>query len=489
MKLWVHLFAGLILWLFLLVMQYILVTDTALGQFNARVKLYTLTLIRPSQSSAFQNAMTNWIAAPCVSMTNLSADPTGTCRQARQGLYTTILQAMGCDQYRSQSCAYMVKMLSGIITNVTNSTTNATYALGKDLTNAKADYMTMFNNAPILFHNPYRAVQNVGFQLVIPVHYTLAGYAVFFNLLLAVIDHFYPSLQRLQFSVVHVIMDVIFLILSFGGSFPVTGAAPILGMILGPTLFTWVWYEAYLPKTHRPWMQPVQFTVGFVALYLLAVVENGVSNYYVVLMEGFKALAVAQMYMSVSWYWVGHWEKTPEATEVWFKRHSKQTHHRDAQAPATPRELKKGAVDEMYHGRDATYALLMSVVFILLVPIQLLLAPYDYNYAAVLLLLSPLILAILAVFGTSWVQKLNLGDLELIHAKMVDWEKYMNYLASNFSESKLFLSFFTLLLLMCLTLNYFAEYLTSYYAKNTQWPTGSVQYDPTVAYLVSPGLT
>jgi hypothetical protein len=203
-----------------------------------------------------------WLSAGCRSQNVSRALPTSdACVEERRALRNKILAAMNCFSYSSQVCSYLRNITAGIIQNRTIGGTAT--AIGKVLSGPIPNQGTLtyrqllynaIEQAPLLFHNSYRAAQSDDFYVLRTALYTLVVFAVLGNIIVHSLDQYHMSWGRRLFMRIFVfalstILVPLFFLLGGAGSFFTVGVG-----IWVPGFVVLVYYEAFLDASiTRPW--------------------------------------------------------------------------------------------------------------------------------------------------------------------------------------------------------------------------------------------
>jgi len=431
----------------LLILTFIIQILTQQDSYTKRsdvVKLYTLERHKgdPTAAANLITSPGSWLTDSCANLTTFASD--ATCRAARISLTSKILSAVECDVYKSSpTCAYLIKVLSSISSSTNASATSIT---GKSVLNQQATLSSAVLNAPLLFHNSYKATQKDSNWVVRSTLYTLIAVAIFSNLSGHILEQLIFSTKNDSNFMLRVSRWVIMCIPLFFGvatSFTYGQAANIMLLILIPPLVILLWYELMLPKVSRPWVHPYTFALIFNAVTILALVENGVTNYNIVITEGLKAQVINFLYISVVWFFFN----TERGTNADW-------------------------------GLDTHFHALSSAVIVILSVLMTFTAPYAYTVNSFFLLAGPAIFLTIALGTTLWVLSLHLSQKNDRESKW--W---------SITPVKLASSNFLLLFGWIYGLIMFAEHISNYRASQDIWPTTSINYDPAIAWVVGAGST
>jgi hypothetical protein len=118
---------------------------------------------------------------------------------------------------------------------------------------------------------------------------------------------------------------------------------------------------------------------------MLALIENGVLDYNVIVIQMLFAMCVSQAFMAIAWFYVGMLEKTRLTGAKRF-------------------------LYLVYQTKEVNFGLLGAVLLQFWIPLQQILGPYDYTVNSWFLLLSPLLFAVGALVITLNVQEMHLSE-------------------------------------------------------------------------------
>jgi hypothetical protein len=203
-----------------------------------------------------------WLSMGCrIQNVSKALPTTDACVEERRALRNKILAAMNCFSYSSQVCSYLRNITAGIIQNRTLGGTVT--AIGKVLTGPIPNQgglthrQLLYNaieQAPLLFHNSYRAAQSEDFYVLRTALYTLVVFAILGNIVVHYLDQFEMTWGRrltmriVFFALSTFLVPFIFLLGGMGSFFTVG-----LGIWL-PGLVVLLYYEAFLDASiTRPW--------------------------------------------------------------------------------------------------------------------------------------------------------------------------------------------------------------------------------------------
>jgi len=233
-------------------------------------------------------------------------------------------------------------------------------------------------------------------------------------------------------------------------------------------------------------IHPFTFFVVFNCSFLLALVENGVTSNTFIYNAILLACAASQSYMSLAWYWIARTQKTnkfildayhetPNKIFDHLKRHNKTDHY--TESPMHPPE---NFITEMYTSKATNFGLIISLSIIPIVSIIILTAPIDLTFNAPFTLISPIILAMLAIISITWLQHLNLQDSQAESGK--GWHEMSN--------AKLYVSLFLIGFATVLSFSLFMEHTITFRAEQSRdkWNTDWILYNTAIAARQGTGL-
>ena len=233
-------------------------------------RYYTMTRERGdiTGARALLDSDANWLSLACrdqvvnKSVAAHTATPDA-CVTERLALRNGILDKMKCFAYSSQVCSYLRNVTAALIQTRTYG--GASTYVGKKLsgtvtiTQGTLTYNRLLqsavDNAPFLFHNAYRAVQNDDFYVLRTILYGLVVWSIFANLVV----HYFDEMQDISwsnrlimriavFSITVLVISLSFLINNMGSSLTV------LAGIWAPSFVVLVYFEAFLDASiTRPW--------------------------------------------------------------------------------------------------------------------------------------------------------------------------------------------------------------------------------------------
>lgn len=413
---WSHLFAAAALAILALAVHVMMRSDGNTRALDT-AKYYTLRRV-PGDRTAAQAIVDDnaqWPSLACQAAVNTTTT-SDACVVSRRALRNGILSQMKCFDYNSQVCMYLRNVTSGIIQNRTYGGT--TYFLGRSLLGTIPNMGTLtyrqlirdaIGKAPLLLHNSFKAAQDNEFYVLRTVLYNLVAWTILANLAVHVLDENAwvwrtRLIMRLAVFLGLTTVPAFVLIIGAWGS-----ALTVFVYIFLPAVIVLVYYEAYLDASiTRPWyaccsllvlcapdttpprrIHPFAFAIIYAVLSTLSLTENSVLNAQTVTLAILQAHSVSLLYMQVVWYWAGYTEK---------KTHDPSKTH------------VGGHAAELYLTKEMQYALFLAIVLLAVLPVLQALAPYDYDLADVTLRLAPALFLALSVWGTLYLQSMNLDD-------------------------------------------------------------------------------
>lgn len=484
MKEYAHLLAALALTT--LSISVLIVTQS---QDNARpldtARMYTKRWIKPDITSALHEVRHDSTFldndARCMALTNLSTD--AVCLDDRQDKRDAILKYMQCTEYGSQMCSYLRLVLQALAwTSTTERVGNASSAFkvfGANLkttaTPAGETYRQMLyraiEQAPMLFHGAFQAEESDGTIVLRSSLYTFVALAILANILVHIVDAVDKNMY------VRVATRAVMVILVFFPAFVFfamhTGTAMVFWLIFGAGLLNLLYFEAFLdPTIVRPWIHPFTFGVIYMSVTALALVENGILEYNVIVAHLLIAAGVSQLFMSHAWFYAGFNEKRRLVVKNPEAAHN---------------------LVPVYMTKETSLGLEIALVLMLLLPLHLLLAPYNFTYKSLFMAMSPLLFAGLSLFSILVVEQLSLDDEYgkdyLAKAAEMGWSHNVPF-ATVITGAKLYASLLLLVFGAAVTLVWLSEHIATTRAFMDSMPEASIQLDTALSrrYLIGQGL-
>jgi hypothetical protein len=248
------------------------------------------------------------------------------------------------------------------------------------------------------------------------------------------------------------------LFLAVGTSFTYSQTSNVMLLITLPAAAILVWYELFLPLASRPWVHPFAFALIFSSAPTLALVENGVTSYRVIVTEALKAHLVNFLYMGI----------------VWFFFSLERVDGPDYQITS------RTAGDAVTLSPAGYFHALLSIFIAVTSVVLTFSAPYAYSYWSPLLLSGPAIFLTIALGSTLWIMMSFMA--RDVGGKKAGVSAYFDLTPQKLTSSVFLLGFgavYTLLM--------FFEHITTYRASLDIWPTTSINYDPSLAWVVGTG--
>lgn len=492
MNAWTHLFAATGLALMALIIHISIRNNDNVRPLDT-ARYYTMVREKGDvgTAKALVSSEDTWLSLACRASLNKTVGTTDTCIDERKALRSKILTAMNCFTYSSQVCSYLRNITAGVIQPKVYAGTN--YLVGKSLAGTVPNMGTLtyrqllynaIDNAPLLFHNSYRAAQYDDSFVLRTILYNTVVFAILANLVVHMFDTSDMSWgKRLfvrisVFSLSTVLLMFLFLINNAGSSLTV-----LLG-IWAPSMVVLLYYEAFLDQSiARPWIHPFTFSVIYASISVLALTENDVLNSMVVGISLAQAHAVSMLYMQIVWYWTG--------------KNEKQTHAHDANAIARHDEhynmhYTTTHAAQLYTTKEMQYALYLAIVVTVLLSIFQAVGPFDYNTDDFTVRGAPVLFLGMAIFSTLYLQDLQLDDEYGIEKKKgprsdaTPREKLIFY-ATRITGGKLGVSVLLLAFGALYEFNLIGDYFRSLRAYTDKLPERAWQFDMASKYTIGTG--
>lgn len=444
------------------------------------VRLYTMRLQKGDISSALHEVKSDadFLSLACMAASNSTHNPV--CLPTRQAKRDDILRHMKCTEFGSQACSYLRLVLQPLF-NTLESGTRPNVSIresGVDLrpikTPAGETYREMLHRvieeAPLLFHGAFKAEESDGTMVLRSSLYTLITVVIFANLLVHVVDesgwehnHVQAIVRSIAFLLVYMISTIFVII------YP--GTVTVFILILGAGALNLIYFEMFLdPTVVRPWIHPFTYAVIYMSLCALALVQNSVLEHNLFVVHLLTAAAASQIFMSNAWFNAGAKEKM-----------------RLINTGTNPNLI------DVYTTKETQFGLLVGTVLQLILPLYLIMAPYNSTCQSTFHALAPLLFSVLALFSLNLVESTNLDDEygEAMRAK----EKAMGWLpfrpfATVITGAKIYASTLLLLFGATVTLVYMGEHIATARAYMDEMPEDSIQYDTSLGkrFLIGQGL-
>ena len=214
-------------------------------------------------------------------------------------------------------------------------------------------------------------------------------------------------------------------------------------------------------------VHPFHFSILYNCVVVLALTENGVTNYAIIISELMKAQAISMLFMSISWFYMSQKVKTEYGPNG--KDESRGVLWKANEAVLVSKEIQ--------------FAVLVSGLLIPIMGLLTIFAPYVYSNYSLSFLCAPLVFSTISLTSTLWIQDMKLDDEYGIDAKKTSDRDFYEFTGGQLYASLLVLSFglYTTMYLMhehILTCRSFYDF----------WPSNSIQYDTSFPFLISNGL-
>lgn len=215
------------------------------------------------------------------------------------------------------------------------------------------------------------------------------------------------------------------------------------------------------------------FSTIYMSTVVLALVENGILDYHLIVVHMLLAMAAAQIFMSMVWYFVGLSEKL---------------------------RLSGRSFDlyKVYVTKETQIALLGSILLQVVLPLHQALAPYNYTSKSVFLALAPFIFSVLSVISIIYIQSMPLDDAygeDEDRKRRGEWKAHKGDAVGSSTEingAKIYSSLLLLLYGAIITLIYLSEHVQTFRAYLDAMPEESIQFssnNPARQFLMGRGLT
>jgi len=385
MKHFIHLALTGLLAVFGFVMHSAIMSD-AVGKSVTTYRLYVMKLLQPSVPDSVWQPLWPPVGDACLTMTNLSQEPTRACLNRRVAIQTAILTQAGCAawQNRSQACTLIARIVQGLAYNVTGP--GGTFQAGKNLAlganplnkdHNPIDYVSRaLASAPLLMHNAYRAsVSENNYSVITGAVYILIPLFAFLNMLGQVLHYWDKDPSLLSWVQVRpsTLVTALTLVVVFSVYMAIyTEMQPITAVLLVPPFVFLLWFDTMLPALeHRPFIHPAVFAVLFSSVTLLALLDCGVQNYRFLMIELLKTAGVGQLFMGLLWYFMGYWEKLD----------------------------KDKSLATLYRTKGAYLSVVLTATVLGFTPLLAWMAPYDLSFELPFLSIAPVIFVALTATG------------------------------------------------------------------------------------------
>lgn len=227
-------------------------------------------------------------------------------------------------------------------------------------------------------------------------------------------------------------------------------------------------------------IHPYTFSIIYTSISILALTENDVLNSMVVGLAICQAHAVGMLYMQIVWYWAG--------------RNEKLTHGKpsiDYDHNGDPIILTTTHAAELYTTKEMQYALYLAMVSIALLSLFQTVGPYDYNTGDIWLRGAPPLFTVISVFGTLYLQSLNLDDeYGMEKPKVPDGlnpRQMLVWSATRITQGKLGVSLLLLAFGAAYEFNLVGEYFRGLRAYQDKLPERAWQFDTANRFTIGTG--
>ena len=451
----------------------------AVTQTNSSVKpldtarFYTMKWQKGNVNDALKNlkdvsSSKPWMSERCQAMMNLTGDVD--CLTQRTTIRDNILTAMKCTEYGSQTCSYLRLMLKALVYTSTTERVNSSNPASpfktfganlKGLAGTSGEsYQSILQkivtDAPKMFHGAFRADESDKTLVLRSALYSLITMAIFGNLVVHKLDS-YEIMSSARFMG-RALSFVLVFITAFVFLVSNTGNALVLSLILVTSFVALIYFEMFLdPTIVRPWIHPFVFCTIYMSCTVLALIENGVLDYNIIVISMLMSMCAGQAFMSMAWYFVGISEK------MRLKGPEYLTY-------------------EVYLTKETQLALLGSILLQLIIPLHQTIAPYNFTFKSVFLWLSPLIFAVLSVLSITVIQGMPLDDCygkdELKHRRRKDPNADESFVdPTSITAAKLYSSLLLLLFGTVITMIFLSGHIMTFRAYLDTMPETSIQYD------------
>ena len=481
MKEWAHLILAITLWVTTLSISLVTQTNENIRPLDTS-RFYTMRRAKPDTASALHQLkdLRLWTSDSCQALTNLSTDTL--CIEMREELRNNILKHMQCTKYGSQACSYTRLALKALVRVSSTERvdpedpTSAFKVYGSNLKTIttpnggtfKDIIQGIINEAPKLFHGGFRAEESNNTLVLRSALYNLITIAILGNLIMQIAESFDLS------STMRVLARSSTFILVFLAAFVYLlihqGNALVFSLILVTAFVNLVYFEMFLdPTIIRPWIHPFTFSVVYMSSAVLALVENGILDYNLIVVHTLMSMAACQMFMSMTWYFVGISEKMRLTDPSMLSLH------------------------QVYLTKETQLALLGSILLQIIIPLQQVMAPYDYTYKSLFLAMSPVIFAVLSVLSVVAMYDMSLDDEygtdRDLKGERKGWEHNQQF-ATTITGTKLYTSMLLLLYGTVFTMILVWDHIQTYRAYLGAMPEDSIQFDlrDSRKYLIGQGL-
>lgn len=203
------------------------------------------------------------------------------------------------------------------------------------------------------------------------------------------------------------------------------------------------------------------FSTIYMSTCVLALIDNGILDYNIIVVHLLTSMCVSQLYMAMAWFFVGESEKM--------------------RLPEPMRQLYMA-----YRTKESQFALLGCIVLCVLIPMHQVLSPYNFTYNSIFMAISPVVFALLGILSILVIQNMTLDEDTLGHHSAKAKPD-----ATSITGGKIYTSILLLLYGLAISTVFFAEHVRTYRAFLDNSIERSVLYDlsPGGAFLMGQGLT
>lgn len=303
MKIYVQLSVITVIWVLCLTL-FIVNRNNTISQRVDEIRTYNLKKVPPSFSDVWysiqQGFSQYWPDDTCYTLsTTLNAS--ATCLAQRQNLVSRIVTSLQCDKYASQACKCVAQVNLGLVNPASGNN-------GKNLAGKRDSTLYAIESCRWLMHNANVAVSSGDVMGTRTALLLIIATIILCNVLGGL---FLMTLKVAEKATGWSIGTYSFLAyfigagLSFGVTVGLHPTAYILPAVIVFTPFAALLVYEFLMYSkqmeHKPYIHPYTFGVVLGALSFMALVENGVTDYDIILFEILKCQAVVFIYIQVIW--------------------------------------------------------------------------------------------------------------------------------------------------------------------------------------------
>lgn len=442
MKQLIHLLAPFALWVIGLALYIVTITNTMPKRIDS-VKTYHLQKKPHSFEDALYNirdAFTaNWATDDCWG--NVTGN--SGCVTKRTDLSTKINTAMECTTYASQACSCIGKITTGIANP------------GKNLRGKRDDTKYALESCRLLMHNAHVAVfsdkvwaQKTALLLLI---LTLATGNAFDWV---VVNYWTSAMDETSRSIVKVFVLVIWGLIPMLISVIIDmNTFTIFLYILLPPIILLVLYEMYKGTyvfPEYPFVHPYVFACTLGALTLLAHAEAGILDNDIIIFEIIKCNVASYIYLQVVWKY-----------------------------------MIKNLKQDYSYSKFVQDGTLRGVILVFLLYVIGCMAPYPTSYTTLLMWYTPLLWVVLAFASVVWVSSFDYSEY---FGGKVEPSKDKRFNSWEILPASQHVSTLVLIFLFLVLLYYIRENSTVFANLIDKYPTNSLQYNTSTAWMRAPAL-